>query len=244
MPFMSRLCLIALLTVLTVVPAFSFTFEPMVATLSPSGPEAVQTFHVANEGTGRLAVQFAVYSRASSLEGVELNTDASDLFTIYPTSAFIEPGASASVKLQWHGPAHLLVERCFRFVAQNVALDAGLAKTSGIKVMFRYVASVYVGGAAVTPKLETTVLGTERKQGENGYTIEIVNNGSRHVVVDSASLEITTPEGDSVQLDSEQLEFLSGFNYLPGCPVRLFIPRSEAVPGRIYDARLNYEPEF
>jgi len=244
MPFLFRLSLIAVLTALTAAPAFSFTFAPMVATLASSGPGTVQTFHVTNEGTGRLAVQFAVYSRASSLEGAELNTDASDLFTIYPTSAFIEPGSSASVKLQWHGPAQLLVERSFRLVAQNVALDAGLVKTSGIKVMFRYVASVYVGAASVTPELVTTVLGSEGKDGEKGYTVEIVNNGSRHVVADAASLEITSPEGDSVLLDSAALDVLSGFNYLPGYPIRLFIPRSDAVPGRVYDARLSYEPEF
>jgi len=123
--------------------AAAFTFQPMFARLDASGPGSIQTFEVRNDGDKSLAVRFLVLFRAVGPEGKEINEDAGGLFTIYPARVVVEPRSSAAVKLQWNGPANVASERAFRLVAENVALDSAEPSASGIKVMFRYIASVY-----------------------------------------------------------------------------------------------------
>jgi P pilus assembly chaperone PapD len=216
----------------------------MLARLDASGPGSIQTFEVRNDGDKSLAVRFLVLFRAVGPEGKEINEDAGGLFTIYPARVVVEPRSSSAVKLQWNGPANVASERAFRLVAENVALDTAEPSASGIKVMFRYIASIYVGKATFAPDLIWTVKGAKGATGVKGYNVEILNRGQRHVVADSTLLTITAAKGSLVKLGAEELGPLSGANYLPGQPMRLFIPHAEAVPGKTYTARFEYDPEF
>ena len=238
-----RNCLVALV-IAAASQVSAFTFQPMFALLDSSGQGSIQTFAVSNEGDERLAVRFSVLSRTLGSDGQEINADAGDLFTIYPERVVVEPRSSAAVKLQWKGPAGVESERPFRLIAENVALDSAVSATSGIKVMFRYVASIYVGEAAFTPDLVCTVKGATGSAGKKGLIVEIVNQGKKHVVADSTLLTIKGLKGGAVALGPKDLGPLSDANYLPGNPVRLFIQRSDAVPGKSYDARLDYEAEY
>jgi fimbrial chaperone protein len=227
-----------------VTQAAAFTFQPMIARLDPAGPGSIQTFQVSNDGDKSLAVRFAVLFRTNGPGGEEINADAGGLFTLYPARVVIEPRSSAAVKLQWNGPADILSERSFRLVAENVPLDASEPDTSGIKVLFRYIASIYVGKASFAPDLAWTVKGATGAAGAKGYSVEILNRGKRHVVADSALLSITAGKGDAVKLGAKELGVLSGANYLPGQPLRLFIPRADAVPGKTYVARFDFDAEY
>jgi fimbrial chaperone protein len=238
-----RNCLIVLLAA-SATSVSAFTFQPMFVRLDASGPGSIQTFEVRNESDESLAVRLSVLTRSVGLKGEERNEDAGGLFTIYPARVVVDPRSSAAVKLQWNGPAGLAAERAFRLVAENLALDSGASASSGIKVMFRYIASVYVGDASYTPDLVCVVKGAKGAAGQKGYTVEILNRGKRHVVADSALLTITVAKGSTIELGPRELGALSGANYLPGYPQRLFIPRSEAVPGKTYVARLDYDPEY
>jgi len=224
--------------------AGAFTFQPMFVRLDPVGPGRVQTFEIHNEGEQPLAVQLSIKTRAVDADGVEKNEDAGSLFTIYPPRLVVEPGSSASVKLQWNGAARLGSERSFRLVAESVAVDSAVAKTSGIKVMFRYVASIYVGEASYSPRLVCTVKGAIGPEGKKGFNVEIVNKGKAHVVADSAILVVFGLKGRDFRFEGDQLGYLSGDNYLPGSARRLFIPADEAVPGKTYGARLDFDPVY
>ncbi len=224
--------------------AGAFTFQPMFVRLDPMGPGKVQTFEIRNEGDQALAVQLSILTRSVGDDGLEKNEDASGLFTIYPPRLLVEPHSSASVKLQWNGPAKLDSEQSFRLVAESVALDTGAAKTSGIKVMFRYIASVYVGEASYSPRIVCTAKGATGPGGRKGFSVEVVNKGKAHVVADSATLVISGSKGRDFKFEGDQLGYLSGDNYLPGSPRRLFIPMDEAVPGKTYGARFDFDPVY
>jgi fimbrial chaperone protein len=241
-----RLCLGLLLSAAASNLA-AFTFQPMFVRLDSAGQGSVQTFEVRNEGAESLAVRFSVLSRTVGPAGVELNEDASDLFTIYPSRVVVEPRSSASMKLQWNGPSSVPSELAFRLVAENIPIDSAPSVSSGIKVMFRYVASVYVGEASFVPQLMWSVKGAIGSTGKKGFTVEIVNKGKRHVVAESTLLTIKGIQGLSggaLALGKDDLGSLYGANYLPELPLRLFIPRAEAVPGKVYDAQFTFEPEF
>jgi len=238
-----RTLLVALLCV-SGTSVFAFTFQPMFVRLDSSGAGNVQTFEVRNESDDNLAVRFSVLTRAVDQLGDEVNEDASNLFTIYPARIIVGPNSSSAVKLQWKGPAKLAAEGAYRLVAENVALDAVGSPTSGIKVMFRYIASIYVGDADFSPDLVCQVIGTTSAAGKNGYNVEIENRGTRHVVAEAASIRINDGVNATDALDSSDLGSLSGANYLPRNPRYLFIPKANAVPGRYYNAQLEYESEY
>jgi fimbrial chaperone protein len=218
----------------------AFTMEPMTAFLAPSGAGNVATFRIVNDGTERLAIRFRVLTRAASQGTQELNAPADELFIVYPSRLLVEPGAAATAKVQWRGPAKLLAERSFRFVAEQVPIDAVSAKAggSGLKIMFRYLAALYVGETDYAPDLVATVVGAAGSKGEKGYSVEIRNNGKRHIIAADTRIELGSNREQLIS--SEELGPLSGANYLPGAGRKLFIPRSDADEGRIYAARIDY----
>jgi fimbrial chaperone protein len=222
--------------------AFAFTMEPMVTRLSPSGEGRVATFRIRNDGSERLAVRFRVLSRAQSPEGDELNSPAGELFTVYPARALVEPGTTAAVKLRWRGPEQIEAERSFRFVAEQVPIDAASVKAngSGLKIMFRYVASLYVGEASFSPALDLRVTGSSDSRGESGYLVRLSNTGLSHVVAVDARVLILGGRAFS----SEDLGPVSGFNYLAGNSRSVFVPSPGAVDGAKYEAKLEYEKAY
>jgi len=222
----------------------AFSFQPMFVRLDTTGAGNVQTFQVSNEGDTSIAIRFSVLTRTVGLDGKEANKDASALFTMYPARVVVEPHSNAAMKLQWNGPSDLTAENSFRLVAENVALDSSVQTTSGLRVMFRYMASVYVGKPDFTPRLSWVVKGATGASGVKGFSVQVVNNGTRHVIADSALLTISGVKGKVLALGTKDLGILSGANYLPGSPQSLFIPNSDAIPGSIYNAKLEFDPKF
>jgi fimbrial chaperone protein len=225
-------------------PLAAFTLEPITALLSPSGPRSVATFRIANDGNERIAIKASILSRSVAPDGRETNEPDDGLFAVYPTRLLVEPGASSSLKIQWKGPAKLDSERCFRLLAEQVALSSGEPQGSGIRVKFRYLASVYVGEPRFAPELVATAKGTEGEGGRQGILVEIENRGSRHVVALGLGMELSGGGGGNFRLSSEELGALSGANYLPGFPRRLFVAREGAAPGTSYEPRLEFEGEY
>ncbi len=222
----------------------AFTFQPMFAYLSTSGANSIRTFTIHNDSSEILPVKFTIVTRSVDSDGKETNADARGLFAIYPARVVVEPNSSASVKIQWKGSLTLDAEQTFRLIAESVPLNTGSSGTSGIKVMFRYIASIYVGSAEFSADLICTVLGSRGPNGENGLTVKIMNRGKRHVISERLSLSVNIEEGRKTTFEGLELGLLSGSNYLPGCELSVFIPQSKAVPGKLYDAQIQYESVY
>jgi P pilus assembly chaperone PapD len=188
-----------------------------------------------------VALRFRVLSRSIGADGREENAPADGLFVVYPSRLLVEAGAAASVKLQWKGPAVADSERCFRFVAEQVPIDAAGPRGSGLKIMFRYVASLYVGEASFAPELRATATGASGPDGRSGYLVEIRNAGKRHVIASGARLRFA---GDAAPLTSAELGELSGANYLPASSRSAFVPRPEAEQGKTYEVELEYDAVY
>lgn len=232
-------CLLALVSLTLGAGALgAFTLEPISATITPSGPLSIATFRIKSADPARIAIRFRVLSRDLSPDGKEINGPADDLFLVYPTRMVVDPGAQAVVKIQWRGQANVDREQCFRFVAEQVPLDTGPSANSGIKMMFRYIASLYVGQPSFTASLEASALGATGPDGSTGLLVELSNRGSRHVVAIDPKIAI---DGAKPRLGPEALGPLAGANYLPGRSIHVFIAAPDAVIGKRYDARVDYE---
>ncbi len=224
--------------------AGAFTMEPMSALIASNGARSVASFRVTNDGTSRLAIRFSAYTRSVSPEGKETNTPVPELFILYPSRVLVEPGATAVMKMQWKGPSSMASERCFRLMAEEVPLDSGGAKTSGIRMLFRYVASIYVGDEAWKPALLAEARVGSDAGGKPGLFLDIENRGSRHVIANGLSLELADGQGGTTTLSGEELGELDGANFLPGFPRSLFIPREGLPSGAVYAVRVKYEGDF
>jgi len=224
--------------------AGAFTLEPMATLLAPSGAGSVATFRIKNDGPDRVAIRLEVLARSLSEDGKEVDDPSGELFAIYPSRLLIESGATAVAKVQWKGPQTLDAERPFRLLAEQVGIDPAPDASSGIKMRFRYLASIYVGTNAFSAKLEAKVEAATGPKGEKGFQVKLSNTGSRHVIDRDASVAIKGSGGQDITLSSEQLGELSGTNFLPGTSRQLFVPDESAEADASYDAQLEYSSEY
>jgi P pilus assembly chaperone PapD len=224
--------------------AGAFSLEPMSTLLAPSGAGRVATFRIKNDGPDRVAIRLEVLARSLSEDGKEVDDPAGDLFAVFPSRLLIESGATAVAKVQWKGPQTLEAELPFRLLAEQVGIDSAPDTTSGIKMRFRYLASIYVGTGAFAAKLEAKAEPATGPSGEKGFQVELSNTGTRHVIDRDASLSIKGSGGQDIALSSEELGELSGTNFLPGASRRLFIPDERAEADESYDALLEYSSEY
>jgi hypothetical protein len=239
-----RIAIAALVICNAALSAGAFTLEPMSILIAPSGAGRIATFRIKNDGVERVAIRFSVLTRELDGAGKEQNSPADSLFMVYPSRLLVEPGATGIAKVQWKGPANLEAERCFRFVAEEVGVDASQSAGSGIKMRFRYIAALYVGQGNFQAKLETSVEGAEGPGGARGFSVQITNSGVRHVLAVDPSISLSSTDGAQLQISSEELGALSGANYLPGSAMSIFIPRDDAEVGKRYDAQLEYKSEY
>ncbi|MEI6874954.1 MAG: hypothetical protein WCL50_07470 [Spirochaetota bacterium] len=239
------LILLLILASAVVVPASSFTLDPMTASLAPLGPGAIGTFRVKNDGTDRIAIRLTVVRRSMAPDGNEITEPAEGQFKIYPARLVIEAGSTAAFKIQWRGESAPTKELCFRLVADQVPIDFGTEVASGIRIMFRYIASVYITPAASAPELlvESAEGGTDEK-GNAGFRIAVRNSGRRHVIATEVSFELKETGAEVILLGGDAIGLADGANYLPGLSRLFFVPNPAAVPGRVYEALLHFAPEY
>ena len=238
-----RFFLIAILPFLST-SAFSFTLQPMFSHLDPSGIGSIKNFEILNEGADILAVRLLILTRSTGPDGKEINKDASDLFNIYPRRVIVEPNSGASVKVQWKGSTTLSSEQSFRLMAENISLESVASDSSGIKVMFRYGASVYVGDETFKEELLCIVTGGTNPKNDKGFHLVITNLGTKHVIAENLIIFVTLSVGNELLFKGEELKLISGANYLPGSVFKIFIPHSQAEIGKSYVSRMTFNSEY
>ncbi len=224
--------------------AFPFTMEPMSAVVTPAGDGRVATFRVSNDGAERIALRFRVVSRSLSATGAEENADAPADFAVYPARTVVESGQTVSVKIQWRGPATLDGERCYRFIAEEIPIDSGKKSASGLRVLFRYIASVYASGPTFAPSLVARVEPAVDAKKNGVLAVEIANGGTRHVIAGNLEIDLTYPDGFVYTIRSDELPQLSGVNYLPGSAVRANARRGQGFREGSFEVSVRYESEY
>ncbi|HNY22653.1 MAG TPA: fimbria/pilus periplasmic chaperone, partial [Treponemataceae bacterium] len=180
-----------LLFALAVAQSWAFTLEPMTAQLAPSGEKSIATFRVDNDGPSKIAIRFRVLTRDVSSDGTESNAPADAQFAVYPARALVEPGRFATVKIQWRGAASPDREQCFRFVAEQVPVDADQETATGLRILFRYIASVYVSENSFAPSLGVVAQNSSDQSGKQGVSVELSNRGTRHVVAKDLTVDLS-----------------------------------------------------
>ncbi|MBN2655883.1 MAG: molecular chaperone [Spirochaetales bacterium] len=212
--------LITTLLLFGVISVFSFQLTPISAELTPTGSGSIQNFKVLNNTGEIIAVQLSMHTRSTMVTGEEINEPADHLFIVYPAQIILKPGDEQIVRVQWKGETELAVERPFRIIAEQLPVDFSQESsvTGGLKIMFRYIGSVYVGDKIM--KSDVKVDKVERRTGLSGQdelSVTLYNSGTAHAILDNLKLNLTDSNGNILKtLEGESLDGIEGENILAG----------------------------
>lgn len=232
----------AIFLILIATTATAFTFMPMSTTISPSGANSIASFRITNDSSQQIAITIKATTREIDENGNEINAPADNQFAIFPTRAVVQPNSFQNIKVQYKGNPSLAKEVAYRIIAEQVPIDFSQQQTSGVKVMFRYIAALYVAPPNVSHKIAVTKVEYGEQEGKKGFFVTITNSGTRHGLINDPVLKISGSLS-TITLKDEALNAINGQNLLPGNVRKFFIPCEDAVPGKSYTGSLTAKIE-
>lgn len=222
---------------LAALPAFSFDFEPISQTFTPTGAGATRSFEVVNNSAQDIAVQITMVTRQMNEVGQESYAPASNLFIVFPSQIVLRGGAAQAVRVRWIGPAEIKSEQNFRIIAAQLPVNFGETQHTGgsINILFRYLGAVYVTPPGARPDvvIAKAEAGTG-PEGKRGLYLTFRNKGTAHDVLSGLHLAITGKSANGTPLtrsfDSAALNGIDGANVLAGDSRRFFLPVTGELP--------------
>jgi fimbrial chaperone protein len=215
----------------------NFKLEPIQVEFTPSGSLATQSFLFTSTGDKPVAIQLGMVTRESSLDGTEINTDADDQFLIYPPQLVIPPGEQQAVRVTWLGDPKPTKELAFRIIAEQVPVDlTELTQTEGdrtltVRVLLRYVGSVYIKPEGVASKLVLESASSQKdKTGADQLVLNVANQGTAHRLLQNIKVMVTAGSGKSVTLAGKQLEGVLNENILADSKRQFILPWPKEIP--------------
>ncbi|HDQ14681.1 MAG TPA: molecular chaperone [Sediminispirochaeta sp.] len=227
---------------------WSFSFEPISRTFSPEGRGAIQTFRLTNDGDDYIAVRLRMYSREMDIDGNETREAVPELFTIYPNQVVLKPRSVQTVRIKWNGAADMDREQCYRLLVEQLPVDfaQNSQETSGLKIMFRYLGSIYVSPPGTEAEIVVEEASVVETKGAKELEIIFSNRGTRHAILNGLILDLQV-EGsgsmDTHRLQGKELEGVIGENILPGSRRHFSIPLPDDFPGDDVRVDFQYEQE-
>jgi fimbrial chaperone protein len=220
---------------LVIVPTVgAFELQPMSATIDPASSSPTVNFDVINTTDAPVAVQMRATTRRIDRDGTEFNEDAADRLQVFPTQLILRPGQRQAVRVRWIGGGVPREELPFRIVAEQLPINLSREDdaASGVRMMLRYRATLYVRPAGAAPDLRVAALGLDETGEAVQLTIE--NRGTAHQLLSEGLLVLSGPAGQQ-ELRMDEVETLAAVNMLPGSVRRITLAREDlpVVPDEI-----------
>jgi fimbrial chaperone protein len=220
----------------------AFTLIPISATLAPKGYGVATSFRVENETSNRVAFQISMTTREMDELGEETRQSASNFFTIFPPQGVIAAGQRQNVRVVWKGPQDLTNELAFRIVAEELPVNFDPeSKESHIKLLVRYLGTVYIRPKGVSPKLQTLALvkAANNSAATNLYELTLANAGSAHQALKNCQLTVTNSPGQTTVIHADDLGTIEGQNLLAHHRRRFAVTLPAALRAPEYHAQLQ-----
>ncbi|MCB8759521.1 fimbrial biogenesis chaperone [Planktothrix agardhii] len=218
-------------------PALAFKLEPISRVFEPAGAGATQSYEVINDSAEQIAVELSMAERKISLEGQETTESADDDFLVYPSQIVLPPQGVQSVRVTWLGNPNPEKELAYRIIAEQLPInlnnpeESQAETTSGaVKVMFRYMGSVYIRPKNAESKVVLNGITHEKgTDGNDRLVITFDNQGTRRAVLSELNLNLTS-QGSQLTLKPEQLEGVNNGVILAGNQRRFSMPWPQQLP--------------
>ncbi|BBD56567.1 periplasmic protein, function unknown [Planktothrix agardhii NIES-204] len=218
-------------------PALAFKLDPISRVFEPAGAGATQSYQVINDSAEQIAVELSIAERKISLEGQETTESADDDFLVYPSQIVLPPQGVQSVRVTWLGNPNPEKELAYRIIAEQLPInlnnpeESQAETTSGaVKVMFRYMGSVYIRPKNAESKVVLNGITHEKgTDGNDRLVITFDNQGTRRAVLSELNLNLTS-QGSQLTLKPEQLEGVNNGVILAGNQRRFSMPWPQQLP--------------
>lgn len=218
-------------------PALAFKLEPISRVFEPAGAGATQSYEVINDSEEQIAVELSMAERKISLEGQETTESADDDFLVYPSQIVLPPQGVQSVRVTWLGNPNPEKELAYRIIAEQLPINLKQPEESqaetisgAIKVMFRYIGSVYIRPKNAESKVVLNGITHEKgTDGNDRLVITFDNQGTRRAVLSELNLNLTS-QGSQLTLKPEQLEGVNNGVILAGNQRRFSMPWPQQLP--------------
>ena len=185
---------------------FAFRLDPMSVSIELSDNQKHVSFIIENESKQPLPVQINLFERSMNESGEDVLKETSEVMA-FPDQLIIPPEQKRSVKVTWSGKAdELKSEKAFRFVAEQLPLDLDQDKKSktGIKMLLKYVAALYVN-----PKNSESKISCEYGDAQ----LTCINEGNKHRILNFKSL-VLQDSSSKIEFETADLKKVNGENIL------------------------------
>ena len=216
--------------------ASAFELKPLYASLAPSGAGAEKVFRVSNTSDKPIAVQFKTTTRKQHPDGTEEQSNADDLFMIYPPQAVIPAHKTQKVRVQWLGEQNPKKELAYRFVAEQVPVKLSKRDSTEVQMVMTLVGSIYIEPQGVNPQLDVSNI----RQSGNKLIFTVRNTGTKHAMLENLTINLLG-DGKQLELRGKQVFGAEGKNILAGSYRDLSIPLPQGInPSTSWQAQLKF----
>jgi fimbrial chaperone protein len=194
--------------------AHAFKLTPMVNTIDLRPGKNTTLGTIYNENNLPAAIQLTVFKRSINLEGKESQIEEFDEVNVYPPQVIVPPMGKKTFKITYTGSNIVKVERSYRVLAEESAVDLNPIKieTSGIKFKVSYSSALYV-----TPKnaRSNVVVKSISKVGKK-IKLLVENTGNRHQNMNNLKVSFFKNEKDTspIVMENKELKGMAGENIL------------------------------
>lgn len=229
-----------------VTPAAAFKLVPIQMTFAPSGRDATQTFRLENDTKDPIAVEIHLYSREMKITGEDVLKEADDQFTYFPGQAVVQPGQSQALRVQWIGDAAPKQELAYRLIAEQLPVDIDRKPRPGgqMRLLVRYVASVYIAPQGVKPDVSVKSAVVRKDPDGLKLVLTVQNTGSAHDLLIQPKLTVSGQNAGGgsakIEITGDPLKEMAGENILPGHERQFLIPLKERLAEGAVTAKLEY----
>lgn len=235
-----RLSVLALAFIAAASPAGAFKMTPIEVKFEPAGSGAARTVLLENQTDTPSAVELTTHKRTMLQNGEDVLEADEDSFLVVPSQVILMPGQQQVVRVQWLG-GPVTTEQAFRLIAEQlpIELEEGSQQGGRMRLLVRYIASLYVAPAGARPDMTVNggkIIRTDANSAE--LLFQVKNSGSAHLGLSDLTITVR-PNGPgtaaSLTLPPAQLDGTTGAVVLAGHTRDFRVPlAAPATPGPVH----------
>lgn len=202
----------------------AFTFNPMSQSIDLGDDKKSAQFLLENDTPENQAIELTVKERSMDQDGKEILTDTSEI-SIFPPAVIIPPKEKRTIRVNYNGPKDLKDEKAFRVIAEqlSVKVDEKQKKRSGIQMLMRYVAALYVTSKDSASKVEIKSFEATK----DGLKVVIENSGNKHQILADP---LMTLGKEGKKFKGEDLNGMTGENVLAKSKRTFILKKIQSAP--------------
>jgi fimbrial chaperone protein len=198
--------------------------------LDKGGPKL--KFSVLNNSDETIAVQIRAAHRRVDEEGKEFRKEAKNEFLIFPSQLFLKANEKRSILVRYKGQPKIDKELPFRIIAEQVDVDSKekkkLKEGANLRILLRYVASLYVGKSDFKGKVDFTNYSFDKKN--KVINLLAKNSGKKHIVLNELKVRALKGKKEVAVFSQDELKGFFNEVVQAGSARKFKMPLKQSIP--------------